>query len=536
MGFFLLGTVNPMSTPQHGPVLHLPDDPDDLIDFAFDLRGFTVANVAKRVGVRAVVALEREDPIPARIATEGGDQVALLTRLFLLGCSLSEDEIHQALPHSWAQAQQWGIITTTNPARANIDLRPTTVGEDNVWLAADLGEIATQSVLPTDHVLGLGGASATLVRLTVRNPVERALDLGAGAGIQTLGLAHHATTVVATDISPRALAFAAFNLALNDALNRQADRPSDLVQRVELVAGSFFEPVEGTFDLIVSNPPFVVGPQNKTLGQYTYRDGGFEGDGVVSYLVENLPTYLRPGGVAQLLANWEIYADQEWDERIHAWVDNLGVDAWVIMRERVDPAHYVHTWMRDGGLTPDRDAEAYEKAYRAWLADFDDRGVKEIAFGYVILRRPKTTRPPWIRCEEITGTVSDSLGETVTYTLDMVEKLSHTSDEDLLTWHLEVGSDVTEERYHHPGQRDPSVIIARQGGGFGRSQQLDTIGAAVVGACDGQLDVGTICQAVAHVMEANVEDVTREVLHTLRPAIIDGLVRPSGQESDTLNQ
>lgn len=524
-----------MTTPLNGPELHLPHTAADLADFAHDIREFNVANVAHRVGVRAVLALEREDPIPARLATRGGDALGVLIRLFLLGCSISDHELKTALPTSWHQAQSWGILTGGNQIRANIDLRPTTIGADDAWLAADLGETATEAILPTDHVLGLGGASATLVRMTVRPRVERALDVGTGAGIQTLGLATHAETVVATDISSRALQFAAFNMALNDAIAHAHGRESTVAQRVRLEQGSFFDPVQGTFDLIVSNPPFVVSPRTTSMAQYTYRDGGYEGDGVVRYLVENIPTYLRPGGVGQILANWEIHDGQDWQERIESWVQDLGVDAWVIMRERVDPAHYVHTWIRDGGLTPDRDRATYESTYMQWLADFDARGVSEVAFGYVILRKPLTQRDVWIRCEEVTGSLGEGLGETILATLDMVDTLFHTTDEELLTWRLVVGQDVTEERYHRPGEAHPTVILARQGGGLGRVERLDTLSAAAMGACDGELDVGTICQAVAQVLELDVDEVTHELLPTMRDLLVGGFVMPTRQERDTLN-
>src|SRR5699024_5612659 len=130
------------------PPLHLPRDPATLAGFAEDLLGLTVEGVARRIGQVAVAALDREDPLPAEPGA---------------GC-----------------------------VRAGVALRPTTIGADDVWLAADLSEIATGRPLPADHVLGLGGASGTLVDLTVRTPVERALDLGTGSGIQTLGLATHA--------------------------------------------------------------------------------------------------------------------------------------------------------------------------------------------------------------------------------------------------------------------------------------------------------------------------------------------------------
>ncbi len=75
------------------------------------------------------------------------------------------------------------------------------------------------------------------------------LDLGTGSGVLGLRGASHCDRVTAVDINPRALMFAGFNAHLN------------FVDNIELLEGSWFEPVAGRrFDLIVSNPPYVVSP------------------------------------------------------------------------------------------------------------------------------------------------------------------------------------------------------------------------------------------------------------------------------------
>ncbi|WP_454300017.1 methyltransferase [Salana multivorans] len=162
------------------------------------------------------------------------------------------------------------------------------------WIASDPSEVARGgAVLPAGHVLGIGGASRTLAQLTIRRPVERVLDLGTGCGIQALHAARHTRVVVATDVDERALAFTRFNAALNLS-------PSDGV--VETRLGSMLEPVAGErFDLVVSNPPFVITPREAGMTEYTYRDGGASGDDLVRDLVGSLGSVLTPGGVAQLL-------------------------------------------------------------------------------------------------------------------------------------------------------------------------------------------------------------------------------------------
>ena len=100
--------------------------------------------------------------------------------------------------------------------RALIDVRPYGADDGPWWVASDLGTGLDGVDVPLreDHVLGVGGASTTLAQLTVRPSVGRALDVGTGCGVQSLHLSTHVDEVVATDLSQRALGYAAVNAAL----------------------------------------------------------------------------------------------------------------------------------------------------------------------------------------------------------------------------------------------------------------------------------------------------------------------------------
>ncbi len=104
-----------------------------------------------------------------------------------------------------------------------------------------------------------------------------------------------------------------------------------------------FEPVGGErFDLIVSNPPFVIGAGEQ---RYEYRDSGFVGDGICEQLIRAVADHLNPGGTAQLLANWMVHGGL----RLAGTDRQLGgrhrLDAWVVQREIADPAEYVALWL-----------------------------------------------------------------------------------------------------------------------------------------------------------------------------------------------
>ncbi|MEZ0448165.1 DUF7059 domain-containing protein [Cellulomonas sp. ICMP 17802] len=486
--------------------------------------GYGVAGVEEVLGAVAADALHREEPVPALRATAAASEhpVAALVRTFLLGSTTPRRTLERALPTlTVAGAERLGLVEADgDQVRARVDLRPYTAvdggGEVDWWIASDLGELATGSALRTDHVLGVGGASTTLAQVTVRDERDHVLDLGTGCGIQALHASRHARRVVGTDISRRALAFARFNAALAGLDG----------SRIELREGSMLEPVAAErFDLVVSNPPFVITPRTPGMPSYEYRDGGRAGDAIVRELVEGVGSVLAPGGVAQLLGNWEVRRGEQWHERVGSWLDASGLDGWVVQRELQDPAQYAETWIRDGGTTPDRDRAAWALRYGQWLDDFASRDVEGIGFGIVTLRKPLGA-PTLRRLEEVTGTVRQPLGPAIAASLAAHDWLAMDDDE-LAGQRLVVAPDVTEERYLTPGSADPQVVLLRQGGGFGRAVQAGTALAGFVGVCDGELTVGQIVNALGALLEVGADAVAADVLPSARGLVRDGLLLPA---------
>ncbi|WP_019136226.1 DUF7059 domain-containing protein [Cellulomonas massiliensis] len=490
---------------------------------------FGVARVEEVLGGVAADALHREQPVPALRALDRAaaddETTVTLVRAFLLGRPVTRGAVARALPRTGVDGlRALGLVTTAgegddDEARALVDLRPYAAvdggGEVDWWIASDPGELATGHALRTDHVLGVGGASTTLAQATVRDPRGDVLDLGTGCGIQALHASRHAGHVVGTDVSTRALAYARFNAALAGV---------DL----ELREGSLLAPVAGrSFDLVVSNPPFVITPRGAGVPEYEYRDGGRAGDAIVRELVEHVGEVLAPGGVAQLLGNWEVRRGERWEDRVGAWLDASGLDGWVVQREVQDPAQYAETWLRDGGSTPDRDPQAWAARYGAWLDDFASRDVETVGFGLVTLRRPVSGAPSLRRLEEVTGTLQPPLGPAVAASLAAHDWLAVRDDAALAAEHLRVAPDVTEERYLTPGDPDPRVVLLRQGGGFGRAVQAGTALAGFVGACDGELSVGQIVGALGALLDVPAEQVAADVLPSVRGLVRDGLLLPS---------
>ena len=242
---------------------------------------------------------------------------------------------------------------------------------------------------------------------------------------------------------------------------------------------------------------------------------------MVESVVTTVGSVVAPGGVVQMLGNWEHSRDQDWRERLTGWLNRSGLEGWVVQREVQDAAEYAETWIRDGGTRPGPD---YDGLYRAWLEDFETRGVEAVGFGLITLRRLDPDCTPHHRVEELLGPLDRPLGEHLGAVLDACTWLAEVAPAGLLEAYLSVAEDVTEERFHSPGLEDPKVLLLRQGGGFGRSVRATTALAGFVGACDGSLRVGQIISALSDLLEEPADRVAADLVPTIIGLIRDGFL------------
>ena len=474
---------------------------------------FTVDDVTALLGPLATAALDREQALPAqRVTSDSDEPCAALIRLFTLGDPVDAAEAQAALPSLGVDgAIALGLVAQEGDGvTALVDLRPYAADDRAWWIASDLAELATGRPLTPEHVLGIGGASTTLACWTPRPAVARALDVGTGCGVQALHLGAHADSVTVTDLSQRALGFARFNAALNDVDWR-------------VLGGSMLEPVAGQrFDLIVSNPPFVITPRSGVVPHFEYRDAGAAGDAVVADLVRSIGDHLEPGGIAQFLGNWEVPRGTVWTDRVGSWIADTGLDAWVVQREVQDPAEYAETWSRDGGQHPG--TAEFDGMYAAWLDDFEARDVESIGFGVITLQRPATGRDPFVELDEVTWPVQNPMGAAVLAGLRARTWLAEHDDDAVLDVAWRCGPDVHEERHTMPGAADPTAILLRQGGGLRRHLTMTTVTAAYVSVADGELTARQAAAAIAGILGLETAPVADEIAGFVREAGKDGLL------------
>jgi methylase of polypeptide subunit release factors len=129
-------------------------------------------------------------------------------------------------------------------------------------------------------------AGAIERHLAAGGPVRRAVDIGCGAGPGAVLVARARTgaEVVAVDINDRALRFTRVNAALANIVNVVA-------RRSDLLTG-----VDGDFDLIVANPPYLLDGDQRV---YRHGGGGL-GEGLSLAIAGLAGTRLAPRGTLLL--------------------------------------------------------------------------------------------------------------------------------------------------------------------------------------------------------------------------------------------
>ncbi|MFT4262818.1 MAG: class I SAM-dependent methyltransferase [Nocardioides sp.] len=482
--------------------------------------GFTYDGVAERLGPLAHAALGRNETVPGRQRTRGGSPLDTLIRLFLLQVPVDGAAAEAALPGLVDELAVHGLLAQSiGEVAARMDVRPYAVdapagsssGEsgDDLWVVSDLtpGLDGGPQNVGASYVLGISPASTSLAQLTIRTEVGTSLDLGTGCGVQALHLAQHSGRVVATDVNPRALWMTGFNAALNG-----------VADRIDVRSGSFFEPVATeTFDLIATNPPFVISPA--TGERLVYRDSGLPGDRVVEDIVRAAPDRLNDGGWCQILANWVISADRPWDERLDAWLGE-GTDALIVQREILDPAAYVELWLKDSGHHPSSGGSAsdYTFRYDTWLTWMESHGIEGIGFGWINLHKtgaagvPRRELLSWpYDVEQPIAPAIAAWGDSVRRQVDLDSRLV-------------APVDLQQETVGAPGAEDPGAIVLRQQRGLRRAHQADTITAALVGACDGELALGQLLDAISSLLDLDPAATREDYLPLARTLVEQGFL------------
>ena len=470
-----------------------------------DAAGYSESTVGEVLQVSDPVDIARAD-FPLYIRRLPSDQpLSDLLRLFLFELAVPEEAASRALaPLPLSELAEEGLLEWEGASvRGRVRLTPS----DGFVLAHD--RLATGD-LSRNHVLGPNPSARTLAALTVRRPVEAALDVGTGCGVQALLAARHGTRVVAVDINPRALWFSELNARLNGVAN------------VEWRAGDLFEPVEGEeFDLVVANPPFVISPSL----EYEFRDSAEQGDALSQGVVAEAAASLREGGFAHVLCNCVHRGDEDWSAPVAGWVQDSGCDALLVRHHTADPLTYAARWNQHLAGQPERLAEVIDR----WLAHYRELGVEAITLAAVILRRRRGPTH-WTRTAELAGGPAGDAGSQVERIFSAADTLGPVEDGDLLDRafaHVD-GHQLHQVLSYRDGTytANPAAIVLDEG--LGLHNQIDPLALHVLFRLDGARPLGALVAEAAEEIDQDPEALATAVARAVRHLAELGLLEQVG--------
>ncbi len=361
-----------------------------LRDAGFDQSGIGRLGLDLGLGVRV-----RDLPVLRRAVRRGaasaegdavdeGDRLRALVELLVLGDEVSASRLEPLAGDLVAS----GLATVTNDALvATARVTP--------WRGSlVVHDPDPDGPLWDTHVTGPNPAAETLA--DVVPPPERGarvLDLGTGSGLLAFGLARTASSVVATDVSEVACRYAALGAALNG------------LGSIEVRRGDLFAAVpDERFDVVVSNPPFVIAPDADLL----FRHAGAPRDELSRAVVRGAAEHLADGGIAVVMASWIVPRGERIEAVPLRWAAGTGCDALVLLNGTDDPLGYAVRWTaRTQYMQPD----AFPAVLDRWVAHLERESIDEIASGVVVLRR--RAGRTWGRSLEIAGQPGRDAGSQV---------------------------------------------------------------------------------------------------------------------------
>ena len=457
---------------------------------------FTAEKIGDALGTGDEIVSRAAD-IPVHLRQLERDATfGALVRLFILDLDVPIDELAPAI----------APLTVDDLARLRLVerregmTRPLVriVPHDHLLITSDV-RLQPGEPAPADHVPGVHRPSVTLAHLTVRRPVRSFLDLGTGCGVEALLASTHAERVLATDVSPRAVNFAAFNAQLN------------LVPNIEYRAGSWFEPIgDERFETIACNPPYVISPAS----EYIYRDSGLVGDSVSEQVVRSIPPHLEEGGFATIAISW--IADPEGDatEPVQRWVRGSGCDAWLLHYRTDSPLETAAVWNQ----TESGDSVRYAKLIDTWLAYYRELGIRAIAYGSLLLRRRQG--PNWFRTDPLPAGRLKPATDHVLRVFAAHDLLTGTADgEALLREKLRVVPKATIEqrvRFHDGAPRvEETTLSLDEGVGFQAGMEAQVL--YLLTQLDGSRTLrGAFVEGAKHEGVADAEQYARAGLPVVR--------------------
>ncbi|HUQ95043.1 MAG TPA: methyltransferase [Bryobacteraceae bacterium] len=297
-----------------------------------------------------------------------------LARTLFGGFLAAREEAERYLPTNVSAALfELGILEAVPGDNARVRTTVLLHPANGIFVAADRGfwseGIAYSS---SDFVMsGIENLSRRYFDCVSKSPCRTFLEVGTGAGYGALAATAFADHVWATDITERAVRYAAFNRELNAAKN------------MEVLQGDLFAPVAGMrFDRIACHPPF----EPALKQDFVFSIGGEDGEAIISRVVAEAPAYLEPGGRLYCQVIGTDRYEEPLEARVCKWLGTAleECDVALFVRFSCKPMEYATEQV----LAENSDAWKLQE----WSLLYQKLKAEQVVIGQLVLQKPKSPR------------------------------------------------------------------------------------------------------------------------------------------------
>ncbi len=461
----------------------------------FEQIQYTQSGLKNRFGVAHPPNQLEHDTLVLR--THGKEAIQVAVRVFLMGAGLDLKGFQEVFPDWFCQfclENRWVEVQDT-VVRPNVVVVPR---QDALFVSDALHRVAGSDA--SDFTLPASTRAADLLtQFMFTDPVKSVLDLCTGCGVHGILASEFAEQVTVSDVSPGALNFAKTNASLNQRNN------------VSFIESDLFQNLSGqTFDLIISNPPFVIGPKQ----DFVYRDNPLELDLFCKALVKEAPQHLNEGGYLQMLCEWVEVEGQTWEERLSEWVDGLGCDVWIARSQTRDPQSYIQS--RLGDLVGPK--TNFHNQLKDWSDYFGQNKVKGIHPGLMILRK-REANDNWTHVHQLQGEPLGPTTETLKRYIQACDQAAALrNDNDLLESKLYLAEELELEQKFRRNQHQwqPRVALLNLQTAMPVQGEVDLAILALLNLFNGDKTTQAVINEFASASGADEAELKPKVLPVLR--------------------
>ena len=374
----------------------------------------------------------------------------------------------------------------------------------NAWLLADEPDAGSDAAMPP------GPTTQHLVRALPDVRGARALDIGTGPGTLAIAMASRgAAAVIATDVNPRALALARANATLNEVV-------------IELREGSLFDPVRGErFDLVVSQPPYVIRPDS--LPGVDYLHGGEFGDELAMRLVSEVPDFLEIDGVSVTMFDSPVRPGRTLRERIREGHAERTTDL-LVLNTPAPPIQWqaiAYAQLDDPALS-----SRVEEIISAYDEHAHALGIAEVHHAFVVQHRTEPRDRPYWSVELSTSSAPGSWDDIAGFMRGI--PLAALSDEELL--HVSVrprrGAKISSALSLDDPESDAVMSVAFEPGSIATGSAVAEAGAVLFEILARDPSVATAVERFGEANGSSVEDTRAIVIGFVREGLARGFLVP----------